>query len=212
MKTDALIDTLVTDLAPTRIGFRRMVTLSLIAGAVVSALVFVLAVHARSDLSAMATSPRLWFKFAVTGSLAIAAFGLAPRLATPGVSARRWAYALLAPVAMALLGVMAECLSAPSAQWMTRLVGNYAVYCLTLIPLLSLGPLIALILALRGGAPENPGLAGAAAGLLASGVGSTIYALHCTDDSPLFVVAWYSLAMATVTLAGFFAGKRWLRW
>lgn len=212
MKTDALIEAIVSDLTPSRIGLRRMVALWLIAGAFVSALLFVLAIHARPDLAAAASTPRLWFKFAVTTSLVIVALGLATRLATPGVSARKWVYALLAPVALMLLGVAAECLAVPSSLWMTRLVGHYAIYCVTLIPLLSLGPLVALLIALRGGAPENPGLAGAAAGLLASGVGSTIYALHCTDDSPLFGAAWYTLAMAAVTLAGFFAGKRWLRW
>jgi hypothetical protein len=81
-----------------------------------------------------------------------------------------------------------------------------------LIPLLSLGPLACIIYALRKGAPTNPGLAGAVAGLLASGIAATLYATHCTDDSPLFLATWYSLATGIVTLAGYAIGARALRW
>ena len=52
----------------------------------------------------------------------------------------------------------------------------------------------------------------AAAGLLAGGLAATLYATHCTDDSPLFVAAWYSLAIAGVAALGALIGARWLRW
>jgi hypothetical protein len=65
---------------------------------------------------------------------------------------------------------------------------------------------------LRRGAPASPLLAGAAAGLLAAASGSALYAFHCFDDSPLFVVTWYSLAAIPVVLAGAFAGRRLLHW
>ena len=32
------------------------------------------------------------------------------------------------------------------------------------------------------------------------------------NDSPLFVMTWYSLAIGLVTVAGFLAGRRWLAW
>jgi hypothetical protein len=38
------------------------------------------------------------------------------------------------------------------------------------------------------------------------------YAMNCFDDSPLFVVTWYPLAILTVVSAGYFAGLRYLRW
>jgi hypothetical protein len=72
---------------------------------------------------------------------------------------------------------------------------------LTLIPLLSVGPLACLLTALRASAPSSPGLAGAVAGLAASGIAATFYAAHCTDDSALFVMTWYSLATLIVTTA-----------
>jgi hypothetical protein len=65
---------------------------------------------------------------------------------------------------------------------------------------------------LRQGAPSDPGLAGALAGLVASGIGASFYAANCTDDSPLFVLAWYPIAASIVTGAGFLIGRRLLRW
>jgi hypothetical protein len=68
------------------------------------------------------------------------------------------------------------------------------------------------MLALRHGAPTKPGLAGAIAGLAASGIATTFYAANCTDDSPLFVIVWYPLAIGLVALIGFLGGLRFLKW
>jgi hypothetical protein len=46
-------------------------------------------------------------------------------------------------------------------------------------------------------------LAGAIAGLAASGIAATFYATNCTDDSPLFVITWYPLATGFVALTLF---------
>jgi hypothetical protein len=92
------------------------------------------------------------------------------------------------------------------------MVGVNARLCLTLIPLLAIGPLACLLAALRQGAPSSPGLAGAIAGLAASGIAATFYAAHCTDDSPLFVMTWYLIAALIVTSAGYLIGRRLLRW
>ena len=54
-------------------------------------------------------------------------------------------------------------------------------------------------------------LAGALAGLFSAGLAATLYASQCNDDSPLFVITWYSLATALVTAVGAFAGSRFLR-
>jgi hypothetical protein len=80
------------------------------------------------------------------------------------------------------------------------------------IPVLALAPLTAFMIALRNGAPDNPGLSGAVAGLASGAIAAAIYAWHCTDDSPLFVATWYTLAIAIVTAVGYFAGRRLLRW
>ncbi|MBD3765305.1 MAG: DUF1109 family protein, partial [Rhodobacterales bacterium] len=38
------------------------------------------------------------------------------------------------------------------------------------------------------------------------------YALHCTEDSPLFFVLWYGLGILVPTLAGAWLGRRLLAW
>ena len=103
-------------------------------------------------------------------------------------------------------------LSIPRTEWMTRLVGSNALNCMTLIPLLASAPLVIFITAMRSGAPADPGLGGAIAGLAASGIAAIFYATNCFDDSPLFVVTWYPLAIGSVTLSGYLAGRLLLRW
>jgi hypothetical protein len=83
--------------------------------------------------------------------------------------------------------------------------------CLTAIPMLSLPLLIAALIGLRHGAATRPTLTGAVAGLIAGGIAATFYAAHCVDDSPLFVVTWYGIALALVALAGALAGRWVLR-
>jgi hypothetical protein len=55
-------------------------------------------------------------------------------------------------------------------------------------------------------------LAGAVAGVAASGIAPTFYAAHCTDDSPLFVMTWYLIGALIVTSAGYLIGRRLLKW
>jgi hypothetical protein len=84
--------------------------------------------------------------------------------------------------------------------------------CLIAVPLLSVPPVAALFLAFRQGAPMRPALAGALAGLAGGGLGAAVYALHCTEDSPLFYVTWYGTAIGIVTLVATLLGARILRW
>src|SRR5437879_11530362 len=93
----------------------------------------------------------------------------------------------------------------------TRLVGNNSRLCRIAIPLMSLPLLAAALVGLRHGAPTRPAVAGAIAGLLSAGLAATLYASHCTDDSPLFVATWYTIATASVTAIGAGAGSRVLR-
>ena len=119
----------------------------------------------------------------------------------------------LVPIgAVAVGAVAAELIAMPAATWSTRLVGSNSMICLTAIPVLALAPLVAVLAALRAGAPASPALAGALGGLLAAMAGATLYAFHCFDDSPLFVVTWYTLATIPVVLIGALAGTRLLRW
>jgi len=88
----------------------------------------------------------------------------------------------------------------------SRTRGRAALSIAVTLPLLA-GALIGL----RHGAPARPAVAGAIAGLLSAGLAATLYASHCTDDSPLFVAAWYTIATALVTAIGALAGARLLK-
>lgn len=211
MKTDDLIHALTQDTTEAR-GFGRLFGVAMAGSILIAGLLFFILMGPRDDFAEVIQTVRFPFKFVVTLTLAISAMGLALRLARPGVPLGPWRWALgLAPLLLAV-AALTELTVVPASSWGQRLIGTNIRFCLTLIPLLSAGPLICLLVALRRGAPTYPGATGAVAGLVASGVAATFYAANCTDDSPLFVITWYPIAIGVVTLIGYVAGRRWLRW
>jgi len=134
------------------------------------------------------------------------------RLVRPGAGVRRMTLLLAIVPALLVAAILAELLAVPAAEWGQRLIGSNAMFCLKTIPFLSAAPLVAVLLALRQGAPEHPALAGAGAGLFAGAIGAAFYATHCPDDSPLFVAAWYTLGIGIVAAIGAVVGRRLLRW
>jgi hypothetical protein len=123
-----------------------------------------------------------------------------------------WAWALLVPLALAVGAAVFELSVMPPEIWMSLMIGHNSRLCLTIIPSLSAGPLACFLVALRHGAPAQPGIAGAAAGLASAGIAATFYAANCNDDSPLFVLLWYPIAISVVTGIGALAGHKLLRW
>ncbi len=211
MNTDDFISVLAQD-STVRWPFGRTLAVATASGVAITGLAFFLGVGFRPDIAQALDTGRFLFKFLVTLALATMATGLIWRIARPGIPVGRWNWTLLA--APILLGgaVIVELLVMPESTWMSSLVGTNARHCLTLIPLLAIAPLICLLIALRQGAPARPGIAGAIAGLAASGIAASFYAASCTDDSPLFVATWYPIATVIVVLAGYLAGSRFLKW
>lgn len=211
MKTEDLIALMAKDASPAkRLGPAFSGWLAL--GSAASALLLLATIGLRPDIAAMIATPRVAFKILLTLSLAGSAILLARRMGEPGVSLRP-ALALIGVAGLALVGgVAAELLAVPRASWAASLIGRNARFCLFFIPTLSLLPLLAMMLALKRGAPDQPGLAGAGAGLAAGAVAAAIYAWHCPDDSPLFVATWYMLSILVVTLTGAAIGARALKW
>ncbi len=211
MKTDELVAALVADRAHTSRSFTRMLPLALLAGGAVSLALFFLYRGFRPDIAAAFTTWRFDLKLAMVLLAAVLAFGLYRALGRP-VAEPHPARRLLPLAALAGAAIVVEMASAPAATWGTRLVGTNALVCLGTIPMLAIVPLAALLLALRSAAPASPALAGAAAGLLAATLGAALYAFHCFDDSPFFVVTWYVLAALPIVAIGAAAGPRLLRW
>ena len=212
MRTEDLINALVADLTVSKASFRRILVGGMALGSIIAAAEFLFWIGVRPDIGHAMETARFLFKFVVTPCLAATAARLLSRLATPGVSTGFWAWAWLAAPMLLVVAVAAELIVTPETAWWSRLVGTNARFCLMLIPFLSIGPLACILAALRQGAPTRPGLTGAVAGLVASGIAATLYASHCTDDSPLFVATWYSLAIGLVAVVGYVIGSRVLRW
>ena len=122
------------------------------------------------------------------------------------------ARALLVPALLLLGAVVYELVTIPASAWPSRAMGVNGVMCFASIISLSVLPLTAAIYALRRGAPTSPAMMGAVGGLLAGGLGSTVFAMHCTNDSPLFVAIWYALAIGLMSMFGLVVGRQALRW
>jgi hypothetical protein len=176
------------------------------------AVVFFAMLGPRSDIATAAETYRFLFKFLVTITLAASAFGCARALSRPGETWRKTIPYLAVAPALIAMAVVAELFTLPSDTWSATMVGTNGVVCLAYISLIGIGPLTIFLLALRHGAPTRPAIAGAIAGLLAGGIAATFYAAQCTDDSPLFVATWYTLAIALLAILGAIGASRSARW
>jgi hypothetical protein len=210
VKTDELITILSNDCLTRERLWPNLAT-GAVAGTLVAATLFFAAIGFRPDIAQAVQSIRFLFKFVVTISLAATAVLVSFKLSRPDEDFRSSSALLVAPILLACAAGI-ELMVLPSGQWMSNLIGHNARNCLTLITLLSIGPFIYFMAALRHGAPSNLGWTGATAGLAASGIGATFYAANCNDDSPLFVATWYPIAILAVSTAGYLIGRRALKW
>jgi hypothetical protein len=211
METDRLIRTLAADneYRARPVGF--VLALALLAAAPVSLAIFLAGLGVRPDVMTAIHNPFFELKFLVTLALAISAIAIGLHLSRPEASVRGWLWLLLIPVGLLIAGIGSEMMLPQRLPMMTRLVGSNSRVCMTAIPLMSLPLLAAALFGLRHGAPTRPVITGAVAGLLSAGLAATLYASHCTDDSPLFVATWYTIATALVSAIGALAGSKVLR-
>jgi hypothetical protein len=212
MKTNDLIRALAADCATRPMSLRRAFAVAMIPGVVVALSLFFVILGPRPHCFALLAEPRFLFKVCLAFLLVVLSAELVMRVAKPGAETHRAALMLAIVPALLAAACLLEFFSVPAALWSQKLIGTNALVCLKSIPFLGLAPLAAALFCLRQGAPEHPALAGAAAGLLAGAIGAALYASHCPDDSPLFVAAWYSLAIGFVAALGAIAGARLLRW
>ncbi len=211
MKTEDLITALAADSraeAPPKVILAPLLALAL----ALAVLAVWVSLGFREDLLASLGDPVSVMRFVLTGALGALGVRLALVLARPEGSrlARLWPLAL--PVAGAVGMLVWAYAATPADGRQMALVGKTMTTCLVMIPLLSVLPVGAILFGLSRGATTSPALAGLAAGLGGSGLAAMAYAMHCTEDSPLFYVTWYGLAMGGVTVAATLIGWRLLRW
>jgi hypothetical protein len=211
MQTEQLIRTLAADNAHRARPVGFVLALGLLAAAPVSFAMFASELGVRPDVMTAMHNPFFDLKFVVTLAMAISAVAVSLHLSRPEVSLKGWWWLLLIPAGILGAGIASEMMLPQRLPMMVRLVGSNSRICMTAIPLMSLPLLAGALIGLRQGAPARPAVAGAVAGLLSAGLAATLYASHCTDDSPLFVATWYSIATALVTAIGALAGSRVLR-
>jgi hypothetical protein len=211
MNTDQLIRSLAADNSyhPRPVGF--VLALALLAAAPVALLIFFAELGVRPDVMTAMHNPFFDLKFAVTLALASAAIIAGLHLSRPEASLRGYGWLFVIPAGLLAAGISGEMMMPQRLPMMERLVGHNSKICMTAIPLISLPLLIASLVGLRHGAPTRPAVSGAIAGMLSAGLAATLYASHCTDDSPLFVATWYTIATAVVAAVGAFVGPRVLR-
>jgi hypothetical protein len=212
MDTDQLIRTLAADNAyhGRPVGFALM--LALLAAAPVSLLIFFAELGVRPDVMTAMHNPFFDLKFAVTLALAASAIAVSLHLSRPEASLRGFGWWLLVPAGILVAAISGEMMLPQRTPMMTRLIGKNSIPCMAAIPAMSLPLLAGALYGLRQGAPSRPAVAGAVAGMLSAGLAATVYASHCTDDSPLFVATWYTLATAVVATVGALVGRRVLRY
>jgi hypothetical protein len=186
--------------------------MAIIGGLAISLALFSLTLGVRPDILSALGTWRFDIKWADNLVLVIAATWVALRLSRPTTRPLSAMRALMVPAFLLLGAVMCELVTIPASEWPSRAMGVNGVMCLASIIFLSVLPLTATIYALRQGAPMSPALAGAAAGLLAGALGATVFAMHCTNDSPLFVAIWYALAIGLMSMFGLLIGRHVLRW
>ncbi|RVC73203.1 DUF1109 family protein [Mesorhizobium sp. M4A.F.Ca.ET.022.05.2.1] len=212
MRTEDLIKALDADVRGKAMPLGSAWWMAIAAAGAIAAAVFWLTIGPRPDLMSAMHTMRFLSKFVFTIALAVSAFVLIRALSSPGApTSRAMAWMAVAPVLVAV-AVILELFVVPRVEWGTRLVGSNMMICMTFIPLIGLGPLAVFLRMLRHGAPTRPVLAGAVAGLLAGGVSATFYAVHCFDDSPLFIATWYTIAVIILTGLGALGGRFFVRW
>lgn len=213
MKTDELVALLARDATPVKRGALPMrIGIFSIVGAIAAFGILVVWLGIRPDLAEAVTGSTYWMKTLYTFGVGIAGFALVERLSRPGAKGRiGWALAGFFTVAILAIAA-SQLIATPPEQMRAAFMGSSWDKCPWRILALSLPGLAVILWTMRRFAPTRPALAGAAAGLLAGGIASTVYGLHCQEIAAPFVALWYSLGMILSAIVGSLIGSRLLRW
>ncbi|MFI4974296.1 MAG: DUF1109 domain-containing protein [Caulobacterales bacterium] len=212
MKTDDLIAALARQDAAALPGVTRALAVALVVAAGGSLAVLLLGWGLRPDLAQAVATSAYWMKAGYTAAFALGGLILVERLGRPGVTAGRgWFAPALAVLAIGGLAVWELSGLTPAAR-MADMMGHSASQCPLRIMAISAPAFAAAIWALRRMAPTRPRLAAGAAGLLAGGIGATVYGLRCDETAAAFTAIWYSLGMLGWAGVGALVGPRLLRW
>lgn len=212
-KTEDLIAKLAAHTPPVHHGAAaRRFTLALVAGGAAAMLLLTLTIGdpflGTEQLGVMTFGVKMAFTVAMllmTGHFLFQA-------SRPGHRPRHViAWLAAPPVALGLLAALFLA-RAPESAREQLVFGDTWQTCLTSVTLLAVPVFIALLWAFRRLAPTDLKLAGTLAGAASASTSALVYALHCPETSPAFVLTWYGLAIIAATIGGRLFGPRLLRW
>lgn len=213
MSSDDLIDRLVADLHPVRANLAPWrIVVGLGAGAIVAVVLMLTGLGPRPDLADAIASPPFWMKFAYTLALVVFGGWAFSVLARPGGAPRGAAIGICATITLLAVIAALELLTAAPDSREALLLGATASVCPFNIVILSLPVFLGALWAMRGLAPTQLPLAGAATGIVAGAIGAWVYAFHCNESAASFVVLWYTAGIAGMTGIGWLLGRPMLRW
>lgn len=213
MKTDDLIAGLAarTPVIPASLAWRRL-SVAVLAAALAALVILKLGWGMRPDIHEAMRTSAFWMKALYTLALGAAGLLLVERVGRPGARTGAGLFVLAAAL-LTIAGLAArELMALPIADWRADWTGESSWHCPMRITILAAPAFAAALLVLRRMAPPRPVLAGAAAGLLAGGVGATVYGLGCTETAAAFTAGWYTLGVAVWAAVGALVGPRVLRW
>jgi len=210
MKTEDLIAALSRDAGAAGPDVHRRLLAAFAVAALAATALMLPTLGIRADMMTASAGMLFPLKILTVATLAVGAMALVRAAARPEAELPRGVFVV--PVVVLLVGLGHEVATQLPANLPRRLIGENWGVCLVAIPLLGLLPLAAILAALRAAAPRHAAKAGAFAGFAAGAIAATAYGLHCTDDSPLFVIVWYGIAIAMLTGLGALLGRRLLAW
>jgi hypothetical protein len=213
VRTEDLIEALAAETPATPGGFvRRRIGLAALGGALAALAVLMMWLGPRPDLALAMGGVSFWIKLGYAATLAAAGGVLADRLARPGAGPGwRWLLAAAPVMILAVIATMASAGETPG-QMHQAMMGHSSRLCPWRILALASPVFVAALWAFRRLAPTQLAQAGFAAGLLAGGVGASVYGLACDETAPLFVLVWYTAGIAACAGIGALLGPRLLRW
>ena len=213
MKTDDLISMLSTGVAPVDPNFAiKRFQIALAGGSAMALLVMAALYGVNPHWRDAATLPMLWVKFAFPAALFLAGLLLTARLSTPGRPWKASALSVVLPLLAMFLLATLVLLNAASQERLPLILGKTWTVCAANIAVVSSPVFLAVFWAVRGLAPTQLRLAGASAGLLAGGIGTVVYALHCPEVAVPFIAVWYTAGIVLTSALGALLGPRLLRW
>ncbi|HVE21692.1 MAG TPA: NrsF family protein [Acidocella sp.] len=187
--------------------FNRLLLTGTVGAFALAFLLVCLAFAGSFDPGTVLRSYPFHFKIGTMALLAAGAFLILRQQGIPGASLRIAIAALPGPVALLFLAIFDR-----SGYPLFGQNAASVPICFFAILGASLPALLILLRVMRRAVVTRPGMAGAAAGLLAGALGAAAYAIACENNGALFVFTWYGLSIAVVCVLGALLGQRYLRW